>query len=132
MTDHPQSSNPSVLKRCIRRAQLAPNAQAGCERSNSKYARFKNKYSSKMGLEIVRSRSRAGENGPPLSLFPSAKAVRYWIDNNHRLAEKVNASDESLVLSRRKKNDAAYCTSKIFFLVQHCSFLWKFNTKLIE
>ena len=101
-----------VFRRLIKRAQCAPNAQAGCERSNSKYARYKNKYSNRMGIEIIRARGRAGENGPPLRKFPAVKARQYWQENNHRLAKKI-ADSESLVLARRKKEAKEY-TSRIF------------------
>ena len=102
-----------VLRKLIKRVQRAPNGQAGCERSNSKYARYKNKYSNRMGIEIIRSRARAGENGPPLPSFPAAKARQYWQDNNHRLAQKVQNSP-SLTLVRRKREQSKKYTSRIF------------------
>ena len=102
-----------TTRKLIRKLQLCPNSPAGCERSNSKYARFKNKYSNRMGIEVVRARSRAGENGPPLSLFNSEKSYQYWIDNNHRLPKKVKET-ESLVLKRLRKKAKTEHTSKIF------------------
>ena len=106
-------SETPALKRAIKRMQISPEGQSGCERSNSKYARFKTKYSNRMGLEIVRARSRAGENGPPVTKFPSKKALTYWVENNHKLALKVAVNDESLVLKRRRKEKLNY-TSKLF------------------
>ena len=60
-----------------------------------------------MGIEVVRARSRAGENGPPLSLFNAEKSYQYWMDNNHRLAMKIKKS-ESLVLMRLRKEAKKY------------------------
>ena len=101
-----------VFTSLIKRVQCAQNAQAGCERSNSKYARYKNKYSNRMGIEIIRARGRAGENGPPMRKFPAVKARQYWQEHSHRLAKKI-ADSESLVLARRKKEAKEY-TSRIF------------------
>ena len=101
-----------TLRKLIKRAQRAPNSQAGCERSNSKYARYKTKYSNRMGIEIIRARARAGENGPPILRFPAQKARQYWQDNNHRLALKVKDT-KSLVLARMRKEASNY-TSRIF------------------
>ena len=102
------------ISKTDQRMQLAPNSQAGCERSNSKYERYKNKYSSRMGLEIIRARARAGENGPPLPQFPASKARQFWEDNNHRLALKIDGSSDSLVLKRRRKISQKKYTSRIF------------------
>ena len=66
-----------------------------------------------MGIEVVRARSRAGENGHPLSLFNAEKSYQYWIDNNHRLPKKVKET-ESLVLKRLRKKAKTEHTSKIF------------------
>ena len=100
------------MEKAIKRIQLSPNAQSGCERSNSKYSRFKNKYSSRMGIEIIRARSRAGENGPPLTMFLRERFFKYWVENNHKLALKV-ANEKSIVLERRKLKAKQY-TSKMF------------------
>ena len=43
-----------TLRKLIKRAQRAPSSQAGCETSNSKYARYETKYSNSMGIEINR------------------------------------------------------------------------------
>ena len=110
--EHPRSGEVEVLKKAIKRIQLSPNAQSGCERSNSKYSRFKNKYSNRMGIEIIRARSRAGENGPPLTMFPRERFFKYWVENNHKLALKV-VNDKSIVLERRKVKAKQY-TSKMF------------------
>ena len=112
--DNPSVSYCGVFRKLIKRMQLAPNSQAGCERSNSKYARYKNKYSSRMGLEIIRARARAGENGPPLPQFPASKARQFWEDNNHRLALKIDGSSDSLVLKRRRKISQKKYTSRNF------------------
>ena len=112
--NHPKSGEITDLKKCIKRIQLSPNAQSGCERSNSKYARFKNKYSSRLGIEIIRARSRAGENGPPLTMFPRKRVFSYWIENGHRLALKVESNDKSLVLQRRKRKQEKDYTSRMF------------------
>ena len=76
------------------------------------YARYKTKYSNRMGIEIIRARARAGENGPPILRFPAQKARQYWQDNNHRLAKKIKDT-ESLVLARMRKEASNY-TSRIF------------------
>ena len=112
--EHPKSSDVAMLKRSVKRLQLSPNAQAGCERSNSKYARFKTKYSNTMGIEIVRARSRTGENGPPVIFFPRNLVLSHWMKENHRLALKVKETDKSLVLLRKKKKAQEQYTSRIF------------------
>ena len=112
--ENPAVSYCGVFRKLIKRMQLAPNSQAGYKRSNSKYARYKNKYSSRMGLQIISARARAGENGPPLPRFPASKARQYWEDNNHRLALKIDGSSDSLVLKRRKKVSLKKYTSRIF------------------
>ena len=102
-----------ALRKLIKRVQRA-HGQAGCERSNSKYARYKNKYSNRMGIEIICARARAGENGPPLSSFPASKARQYWVEHNHRLAQKIRGDNSSLTLLRRKREAAKKYTSRIF------------------
>ena len=64
----------------------------------TKYERYKSKYSNRMEIEIICARARARENGPPLSSFPASKARHYWVENNHRLAQKVRRDISSLTL----------------------------------
>ena len=67
-----------------------------------------------MGIEIICARARAGENGPPLSSFPASKARQYWVEHNHRLAQKIRGDNSSLTLLRRKREAAKTYTSRIF------------------
>lgn len=97
------NSNCGELVKVIKRCQLCPQSQAGCEQSNSKYARYKTKYSNRMGVPMIRARSRTGENGPPMTLFNAAASAQYWIDNGHRFAQK-SASDAPSKTTRRIKN----------------------------
>ena len=60
----------------------------GCEQSNSKYNRAKNKYSTTMQLPMIQARMRVGSNGPPMHLFNPEPVLEYWITNRHRLAQK--------------------------------------------
>ena len=65
MLKHPRLlQNESVINATDRLTTTA-NAEAGCERANSKYNRSKNKLSSRMKIPMILARNRAGSNGPP-------------------------------------------------------------------
>ena len=102
---HPHLDELRRLPSVILRVSLSANSEAGCEQSNSKYNRAKNKYSTTMKLPMIRARMRVGSNGPPIHLFNPTPVLEYWIDNRHRLAEKqwIKSLDESVVVSRLRK-----------------------------
>ncbi len=56
---HPKVSC-KFLETSFVQASLLPNSEAGCEQSNSKYARVKDKYSSVMKTPMIRARMRVG------------------------------------------------------------------------
>ena len=95
---------------------MAANAEAGCEQSNSKYNRAKNKYSTTMQLPMIQARMRVGSNGPPMHLFNPEPVLEYWITNRHRLAQKqwMQALDNSVVVTRVRKEEEEKYTSKMF------------------
>ena len=97
----------------IIRVSVASNA-AGCEQSNSKYNRAKNKYSTAMKLPMIRARMRVGSNGPPIHLFNPEPVLEYWIEHRHRLAEKtwIAALDDSIVITCiRRQQEKAYTST---------------------
>ena len=98
----PSFESKNSLLRILKRIQLSPESQSGCERSNSIYARFKAKYSNKMCLPMIGARSRAGENGPPMHLFTAKKVFIHWLANGRRMAEKLKneVTPESKVLRK--------------------------------
>ena len=100
----------------MKQIQLSPESQAGCEQSNSKFARYKNKHSNKMGIPMCRARQWGGENGPPMNLFPAKKVFLHWKKNGHRLAMKLDptAKNESKVIKKIRKKSAQKYTSKLF------------------
>ena len=113
---NPLLHNLTFLSQIISRLILSPNSEAGCEQSNSKYNRAKNKYSSTMGLEMIRARMRVGSNGPPIHLFRTNEQVKYWKFNKHRLAEKISArsNPNSQVLTRIRQNGNSTYTNTVY------------------
>jgi hypothetical protein len=104
----------------VKRVQISPNSQSGCERSISKSVKFKNQYSSTMSVLVMNARQRCGENGPPLHLFAEKCApqmVQAWTQNRHRLAKKVKdlAINQSKVIKKIRNRQAKKFTSKIFW-----------------
>ena len=71
-----------------------------------------------MGIEVLRAKIRASENGPPFSLFNAEKFHQYRIYNNHRFAMKIEDS-EYLVLKRLRKKARKY-TLNIFLGFLKC------------
>ena len=76
--ENPLLFNLDYLDCMISRLSLSPNSEAGCEQSNSKYNRAKNKQSSSMGLDMIRARMRVGSNELPTHLFKTKEQVKYW------------------------------------------------------
>ena len=93
-----------------------PDSEAGCEQSNSKFNRAKNKFSSTMSLEVIQARMRAGPNGPSLHLFRPGQYVKHWKAHGHRLAEKIHArsSNKSNVLSRIRESQQKRYTNTVY------------------
>ena len=111
---HPNLDDLHRVPAVIIRVSVASNAEAGCEQSNSKYNRAKNKYSTAMKLPMIRARMRVGSNGPPIHLFNPEPVLEYWIEHRHRLAEKtwVAALDDSRVITRiRRQQEKAYTST---------------------
>ena len=77
------------LKSVITRVCMASNSEAGCEQSNIKFNRSKNKLNSTMKLPMVKAHMRPGSNGQPLHLFNPEPVLQYWQENHHRLAQKT-------------------------------------------
>ena len=113
---HPQLRDLEYLQSIIIRVSTSSNSEAGCEQSNSKYNRAKNKLSSRMKLPMIKARMRAGSNGPPIHLFNPEPILEYWQENHHRLAEKswVKARDESVTITRIRKEEEKKYTSTMF------------------
>ena len=116
ITNIPSITNCKVLKKTAQRVALMPNSEAGCEQSNSKYNRTKNKLGSRMELDMIKARMRAGSNGPPLHLFNPKPIREYWIQNRHKVAEmtKSRSSHDSKVIKRIRKKPEEKYTSKMF------------------
>jgi len=78
------------LNQALIRVSLAPNSKAGCEQSNSKYYRAKNKYNSTMQIPMIQARMRVGPNinGPPLHQFQCDNVLQYWVDNSPILDQR--------------------------------------------
>ena len=95
---------------------MASNSEAGCEQSNSKFNRSKNKLSSTMKLPMIKARMRPGSNGPHLHLFNPEPVLQYWQENHHRLAQKtwVKSLEDSVVISRIRKEEEKKYTSTMF------------------
>ena len=95
---------------------MAANAEAGCEQSNSKYNRAKNKYSTTMQLPMIQARMRVGSNVPRMHLINPEPVLEYWITNRHRLAQKqwMEALDNSVVVTRIRNEEEEKYTSKMF------------------
>ena len=75
------------LSLIAKRASMCGNADASCERENSKIARYKDKLSSKMGVSMMRTRSRVGSNGPTIHKFDARESVRFWLEKGHHHAQ---------------------------------------------
>ena len=103
----------------IKRIQRAPQSQSGCEQSNIKYARYKTKHSNRMGIEMNRTRSRAGENGSPMCLFNAKAVSQYWRNNGHRYALTAKSQMKSKTLKKIQKNALERYTSRIFPWIQN-------------
>ena len=112
----PLLANCNLIKNVAQRVCLFPNSEAGCEQSNSKYNRAKDKLGSRMDLDMIRARMRAGSNGPPLHLFNPAPVRKYWIENGHKVAEmqKSRDSERSQVITRIRKEETEKHTSRLF------------------
>ena len=104
------------LPTVILRVCMTANAEAGCEQSNSKYNRAKNKYSTTMKLPMIKARMRVGSNGPPIHQFNPEPVLEYWLANRHRLAQKqwIKALDDSVVVTRICKEEEKKYTSKLY------------------
>ena len=100
------------LSLIAKRASICGNAAASCERENSKIARYKDKLSSKMGVSMMRARSRVGSNGPTIHKFDARESVRFWLEKGHQHAQ-TKTEKVSKVIERMKKQDAKH-TSQIF------------------
>ena len=113
---HPDLQNLKSLEGAINRLTMAANSEAGCEQSNSKYNRAKNKLSSTMKLPMIKARMRVGSNGPPIHLFNDDPVLNYWKENHHRLAQKtwVQSMEHSVVVHRIQKEEAEKYTSTMF------------------
>ena len=74
---HPHLDELRRLPSVILRVSLSANSEAGCEQSNSKYNRAKNKYSTTMKLPMIRARMRVGSNGPPIHVFNPTPVLEY-------------------------------------------------------
>ena len=91
---------------------MCGNADASCERENSKIARYKDKLSSSMGVSMMRARSRVGSNGPTIHKLDARESVRFWLEKGHQHAQ-TKTDKVSKVIERMKKQDAKH-TSQIF------------------
>ena len=113
---HPYFKECDVLKTFIKRIQLSPEGQRGCEHSNSKYARFKNKYSNRVVTDLISARARAGGNGQRTHLFDARKILLHCKQNDHRLAKKLDerSFNGSKVLKTVRSQAAKNYTSKLF------------------
>ena len=100
--------------RLVKRSAASPNAQTGTERSNSRYALAKTKLQCRQSDEVTLARVRSQENGPPLSMFKPLPVRKLWLMNGHKYAEKVKSMEKSIVLERRRADDAKNYKSKIF------------------
>ena len=72
-----------------------PNSEAGCEQSNSKYSRMKNKLSSSMQLPMIKACMGAKSNGPPLHQFNPSLIRLKWLADSHKYVETLNIRRES-------------------------------------
>ena len=101
----------------VKRLAIAPNAQAGCERTNSVYNLFKTKLSTCMELPIIQARLRIKTNEPPRSLF-NPKPVRIlWPQNGHQSA--ATSTMKKFVIERIRQQNKQIYTSKIFKWTLH-------------
>ena len=100
--------------RLVKRSAESPNAQTGTERSNSRYAMAKTKLQCRQSDEVTLARVRSQENRPPLSMFKPLPVRKLWLMNGHKYAEKVKSMEKSIVLERRRADDAKNYKSKIF------------------
>ena len=100
--------------RLVKRAAAAPNAQTGTERANSKYAIAKTKLQCFQSDEVTQARVCIQENGPPLSMFKPQPVRKLWLREGHKNAEMVMHLEKSVVLERRRRDDAKNYISKIF------------------
>ena len=98
--------------RLVKRGSGAPNAQSGCERSNSTYNQFKTCLSVRMKLPMITARLRIKENGPPQSKFNPVPIRKLWLLQNHQYAETASAN--KVVTDRIRANAKKEYTSKIF------------------
>ena len=112
---HPLLQNLDLLKSVLTRVSTSSNSEAGCEQSNSKFNRAKNKLSSTMKLPMIKARMRVGSNGPPLHMFNAEPVLNYW-QEDHRLAQKswIQSMEDSLVISRIQKSEEMKYTSKMY------------------
>ena len=112
----PLFQNLKCLKDSTLRLTMSPNDETGCEQSNSKFNRAKNKFSSTMSVEVIQARMRTGSNGPPVHLFRPAEYVKCWKIHGHRLAEKVSARSDldSHVISRIRNESEAKYTNLVY------------------
>ena len=62
---------------------------------------------------MTRARSRAGENGPLMTLFNAAASAKYWVENGHRFAVKTDDKMSSKTVTRIWKEEKLQYTSKI-------------------
>ena len=74
---HPNLDNLHRIPSVVIRVSVASNAEAGCEQSNSKYNRAKNKYSTAMKLPMIKARMRVGSNGPTIHQFNAESVLEY-------------------------------------------------------
>ena len=113
---HPNLDELKRVPAVVKRVSIAINSEAGCERSNSKYNRSKNKYATAMKLPMIIARMRVGSNGPPLHMFNCEVVLQYWTEHNHRLAQKswIESLDDSIVVTRLRKNAEKTYTSKLY------------------
>ena len=112
----PNVESCQVLKCTAERVCLMPNSEVGCEQSNSKYNRTKDKMGSRMDIEMIRARMRAGSNGPPLHMFNPTPVREYWLRNQHKVAEMIKSrnSDDSRVIKRIRRQDEENYSSRLF------------------
>ena len=108
------SIKPKLLKQVIETVAVSPNCQRGFEGSNSKIARFKGKYASRMGVPVIESRGRLGENDPAIHKLPMKKILKKWKLEGHRLAERLKSNNDSKVVSRIRRKKTINNTCKIF------------------
>ena len=89
--------------RLVKRSAESPNAQTGTERSNSRYAMAKTKLQCRQSDEVTREWTS-----------PFDVVRKLWLTNGHKYAEKVKSMENSIVLERRRADDAKNYKSKIF------------------